>query len=160
MAVECLVASRYQDAAQLSVVRTASYDVALTTSGPALRLDRADGSGAQAIVDGIENLQLCYGIDTDGDHAVDLYVPGEKAAILDSRESWLQVIGVRISVLSRAFRDQTTIGSAGMSGSATFRSDVNNNCVDDDSPKPVADRRLRQWFATTVAVRNRLVGLL
>ena len=80
--------------------------------------------------------------DTDGDRRVDSYVAANAVT------NWADILSVRLSVLA---------------------SSIGNNVTDDDSPqtytfddgvntgqRTATDRRLRQAFTTTVALRNRV----
>ncbi|WP_415897098.1 PilW family protein [Neptuniibacter sp. QD72_48] len=88
------------------------------------------------LVEGVENMQVLYGEDTDGDGAVDYYVPFDEVADDDD------VIGIRVSLLIRSsensiVRDGQTVAY-------------------NDSNTPFDDGRLRKVFTTTIALRNRL----
>ena len=56
-----------------------------------------DGTGATALVDGIEMMQLEYGLDTNADLAADRYL----AASAVGAANWAQVVSVRISLIIR-----------------------------------------------------------
>jgi prepilin-type N-terminal cleavage/methylation domain-containing protein len=53
----------------------------------------------QALVEGVEQMQFEYGTDEDGNHTVDRY---QTASDLSHSDDWLQVISVRISLITRA----------------------------------------------------------
>ena len=99
-----------------------------------------DGSATPTdtqMVEGVERMELRYGEDTDGDGAPDSYVLANGVA------NWPDVVAVRISVLMVSTSD---------------------NVTDDPQPYTFAgttvanpgDRRLRQVFTKTIALRNRL----
>jgi type IV pilus assembly protein PilW len=91
---------------------------------PTLKRLELDASGGATVfnlvplVEGIENLQLDYGLDTDGDGAPDSYVTGPSLA------QWLDVVSVRINLLARnnepsaGYSDNKTY-NLGLTGSVT-----------------------------------------
>lgn len=99
-------------------------------------------SAATELVEGVENMQLSYGVDTDGDRAVDEYQDG--TAISD----WTNVLSVRISLLMVA-SEENIVGKTG-SGNAQSIIDVNGNVVAN------TDGRFRQIFTNVFAIRNKL----
>jgi type IV pilus assembly protein PilW len=95
----------------------------------------ASGGGApEVLADGVENFQVLYGVDADGDYSVERYVaqPGD----------WGQVRTVRVCVVSRAF-------SRGTSPAAQQYQDCSG--VTQTAP----DTRLRRVLAATFQLRNR-----
>lgn len=90
----------------------------------------------QPLLDNIEDLQVLYGIDTDGDQSANQYA----AAPAD----WTQVVTARVCVLVRS--DKTNIVPAGNSYL---------NCNGAAVAVP-ADRRLRRAFTETFNLRNRI----
>jgi type IV pilus assembly protein PilW len=96
------------------------------------------GAVTQTILEDVENLQILYGENTDGDvfGVADRYVPANQVG------KWDRVVSLRISLL-------------------VLTSD--NNLVADTQPysfngSPVipTDRRLRRVFTTTITLRNRV----
>ncbi|WP_269619505.1 PilW family protein [Zhongshania sp. BJYM1] len=99
-------------------------------------------SAATELVEGVENMQLTYGVDTNGDRAVDEYQSG--AAVAD----WTDVLSVRIS-LQMVASEENIVGKTG-SESAQSIIDVNGNVVAN------TDGRFRQIFTNVFAIRNKL----
>ena len=105
---------------------------------PALFRRRLNGNGlpgaAEELVEGVENIQILYGVDTTNNGQLDAYVSG--AAVAD----WQDVLAVRINLLLVSLED---------------------NLVDPgqqiqfNGPQNPGDRRLRQNMTTTIALRNR-----
>lgn len=95
----------------------------------------AVGDNPAEITEGVENMQIQYGIDTNADGIVESYTPA--TAALD----WNQVAAVRISLLVAGNDDNV----------ATSKQKYTYNGALVEAP----DRRLRQVFTTTVSVRNR-----
>jgi type IV pilus assembly protein PilW len=137
---------QYGPGAELLRAETWIYYVGARPGGgpPALFQRRLQLGGtavalvADELVEGVETLQILYGIDADGDRAVDQYVTANNVA------DWAQVVTVRLGVLLRAPDEYGT-------ETDTQVYDVNETLLN-----PVDDRRLRQLFTTTVAIRNRL----
>jgi type IV pilus assembly protein PilW len=107
---------------------------------PALFRRRLTGDGtagpAEELVQGVENLQLAYGVDTDADRELDEYLTAD--AVVD----WTTVLAVRVELLLTS--DEDRLVEAGQP--LRFNGD-------DDLVPP--DRRLRQTMSATVALRNR-----
>ncbi|HBA64856.1 MAG TPA: pilus assembly protein PilW [Methylococcaceae bacterium] len=126
------------------VFRFNSYTYFLRTGAggqPALwRLDnsRAVQAGINPIemIDAIENMQILYGEDTTQDRVANRYVTANNVG------NWANVVSARASLLARSLNDNIT------SRPQTYT--FNGATI---TP---ADRRLRQVFTTTIAVRNRL----
>lgn len=87
------------------------------------------------IAEGVENMQIEYGLDADSNGIVESY------SAADAGLNWSQVAAVRISLLVAGNDDNV----------ATSKQQYNYNGALVDAP----DRRLRQVFTTTVSVRNR-----
>jgi len=107
-----------------------------------------DGAGGltetyEELLEGVETMQLLYGVDADADGAPDNYVAAGDAP-LDVAANWSRVVSVRIGLLVR------TIDEYGNDvDTATYP--VIPNTVNFDPPD---DRRRRRVFATTALVRN------
>jgi type IV pilus assembly protein PilW len=89
------------------------------------------------LVEGVEKMQVYYGVDKDGSGAADSYVTAADVA------NWDQVISVKISLLLRTLDDN--IASTQLKYSYE---DIDNQIA--------PDRRLRRVFTTTIALRNKL----
>jgi len=91
---------------------------------------------SQELFDGVESLQLLYGVDADNDGTPDSYAPASAGL------NWPRVVSVRIGLLVR------TIDEHGREvNTNTYQ--VNNIVFD-----PVDDQRRRRVFTTTAMVRN------
>jgi type IV pilus assembly protein PilW len=97
---------------------------------------------AVELVEGVENMQMSYGVDTDGDRAVDIYQTG--AVVTD----WGSVLSVRV-VLQLVANEDNVVGKTG---------DVNAQSIVDLNGNVVAnpDGRFRQIFTNVFAIRNKL----
>jgi type IV pilus assembly protein PilW len=98
---------------------------------------------AQELVDGVEDMQILYGLDGDGDRAADQYVTASAIAAAD----WNQVVSIQINWLIQTTEDRLADQATpyvlydGSTASLT--------------PVTPSDSRLRRVFSSTVAVRNR-----
>ena len=99
-----------------------------------------DGS-LQTIAEGIENMQILYGIDADDDpdHDVERYVSASNVGSL-----WNNVINVQVAILVRSLRK---VKSTAESESFTL--------LDTEITTP-SDRYQRAVFSTTITLRNAL----
>jgi type IV pilus assembly protein PilW len=99
-------------------------------------------------VEGIESLQILYGINADNDNkkTVDAYVAADDVG------DWSLVISVRISVLVQSIEDgmmpapQTYVFNG-----VTYNGGAGNGALPEDN-------RLRRVFTSTITLRNRAVG--
>lgn len=97
----------------------------------------AVGTVAEELVDGVESMQILYGVDTNGNDQINGYVPADQVA------DWDQVMAARIALLLRTPDDiQPEVFGA------TYT--VNGTTIE-----PVPDRRQRRVFSTTITLRNR-----
>jgi len=89
------------------------------------------------LVEGVENMQILYGVDTDGDYTPNYYVhAGDAAANMD------KVVSVKISLLLHSMENNVT------SNNLT----VNYN----GATSTIANRRLGRVFSSTITIRNRM----
>lgn len=89
------------------------------------------------LIEGVQDMQILYGEDSNGDNTPDYYVPAGTVGL-----SMNQVVSVRVSLLLVTVNDNI----AAQPIPYTF------NGV----PTIPTDRRLRRVFSSTVAIRNRL----
>lgn len=101
----------------------------------------------QELVDGIENMQVLYGVDAGFDGTADSYVTADNVA------AWNTVVSVHISLLVRS---QNVTGTA-----ADLTDDTNTyllagpDAATGITIDPVDDKRRRRVFSTTLQLRNR-----
>ncbi|MEM7613222.1 MAG: PilW family protein, partial [Pseudomonadota bacterium] len=95
------------------------------------------------IADGIQDMQLVYGVDGDGDGSIDAY----QTADAITAANWPNVLSVQINVLLQSDEDRVADNPQSyilFDGSAASL-----------VPVTPTDRRLRRVFSSTVAIRNR-----
>ena len=106
------------------------------TGRPGLFRKVGDATPVELIED-VQSMQLRYGVDTNGDRMIDAYEDADDVA------DWAGVIAIRMQLLLQT--PETNVLPEAQDGLAF-------NGVDIDT----ADRRLRQVFTATVALRNRM----
>ncbi|MEQ8231739.1 MAG: PilW family protein [Gammaproteobacteria bacterium] len=99
------------------------------------------GFAEDDIVAGVENMQLLYGVDGDGDFVAERYEP---AATVTANNDWSNVITVRVSLVVANLQRDTTIN------------DTNTYYLLDTTwqPPPAARSFRRSQFDFTVQIRN------
>lgn len=125
--------------AEIVRIGTFAYFVSVRADGIPV-LNRFDGSNIFELAEGVEDMQITYGEDTDGDRTADVYRDAGTVS------KWSQVVSARIHLLVRTNDNNMTDAPADY----TF----NGNLVAGSS-LPATDRFLRREFTTTVTVRNR-----
>ena len=106
---------------------------------------------AEEVVDGIENMQIRYGVDTTptADGSVDVYTTADDVLVqapgATNDDKWARVLAIRISLVAVSTAQQQ------------LSSQIVPYVYDGATVTPT-DRRLRKVFTTTIAVRNRLGG--
>tara|TARA_B100001123_G_scaffold180264_1_gene206468 strand:- start:371 stop:1534 length:1164 start_codon:yes stop_codon:yes gene_type:complete len=97
------------------------------------------------LVEGVEDFQITYGVDTTGDGLPNGYIEGDDnlgAVDLTTAAGWQSVVGVRIGIMF-------------VSPVETSNDIDNNNYnVNNSVFDPVDDRRRRRVFTSTVQIRN------
>lgn len=99
-------------------------------------------SAATELVEGVENMQLSYGVDNDDDRDVDVYQTADAVA------DWTNVLSVKVE-LRMAANEENVVGRTG-TVSAQVEVDVLGNAIANN------DGRYRKVFTNVFAVRNKL----
>jgi type IV pilus assembly protein PilW len=106
------------------------------TGDPIFGLFREDYDGnVVELVDGIDDMQVTYGVDVTGDDVVDRYITAPAAG----HALWTDVISVRIALLMNSV-DNVNSGAITVSFEGT----------------DYTDQKLRRAMASTVTIRNRV----
>ena len=128
-----------------------TFDIAVDGNGiPQLR---CDGNGlvggvnqaVQPLVDGIQNLQVEYGVDTDGDGIANSYANSadvEAGTVGGGGADWPNVVSVRIAVMVQ-----------GQANTLDTAQTVTYNILGQTAQ--FTDRTPRRVFTTTIPLRNR-----
>ena len=133
---QCL-STAYTDNAQILQLVRVTYDIAAGQNGQ-LALFRTFEGNRTELIEGIENMQILYGEDTNHDNTVDYYVPAGTPG-LDMR----QVVSIKISLLATSIEDNLVTQPLTYT---MFKIPITST-----------DLRLRRVFTTTIALRNRLL---
>lgn len=120
----------YDTDAQIFGLKARTYSLAVSNGEPVLLRD------GNELVQNIENMQILYGEDTDGDFSANYYVPANAVSDMD------QVVSLRVSLLVRSIDNNLT---------ATAQTYNYNGAT-----ITAADNRIRHVFTTTITVRNRV----
>jgi type IV pilus assembly protein PilW len=96
---------------------------------------RVDGNAPVEVVENVQDMQILYGEDTDGDFVANLF---RRA---DTVVSWNNVQAIQVSLLLR--------------GSGLGDNQVITNYVFDGATVTPTDRRLRRTYTATIQLRNR-----
>lgn len=127
----------YSAGSELMLFRSYAYYIRLNSANqPALyRYDNTSNSSYE-LVEGIEDMQISYGLDTDtpADGSANQYVASSAVA------NWAQVVGVRITLRVRSLDDNLA------ENPRTYSFNGGN----------VTDRRLARTFTATIGIRNPL----
>lgn len=131
--------------AELRRIASVAYYIANNPNGVPTLFRSVDGV-ASALVEGVEQMQILYGLDTDGDKSPDTYRDATAARAAAPNDNLAQAVSVRLSFIMRstaAVYDSAVTKISSMPG----ETDVTNT-----------DRFARQVFTTTIALRNRVTG--
>ena len=112
-------------------------------SVPSLYREQLDSNGrpvAEEVAYGVDNLQVRYGLDTDGDDSVDIYLDAGTSGLNEDTE-WEQVIAVRYWLLTRA--ECPEVGYTN-----------NNTYTMGDVAYAPNDNFRRQLYQSTIKLRN------
>ncbi len=120
-------------------VESISYYIRTNPNNQPALYRRINSEDAQELVEGIEEMHIRYGVDTNGDGTVNQYITADA---VDAAGIWNTVASVRISLLALSIDDNLTAQPV----------DYTYN----GATVTPADRRLRRVFNSTIAVRNRL----
>jgi type IV pilus assembly protein PilW len=129
----------YAAGSEIMLFRSYTYYIATGASGePALwRFDNNKPASSSInpaeLIEGIENMQITYGIDPDADGSANQYIATPTLA------EWPTVVSVRVVLSARSLDDNL------MSTSVTYAFDGAN----------VTNRRLRKNFTASIDLRNR-----
>lgn len=131
---------RYPAGSEIMKIVTAHYFIrdSAAGTGPALWKRVGPAQPGEELVEGIENLQLLYGEDSDGDWAPDAYRKANEVT------DWSRVVAVRVALLA--------VGV----GETLAESDPRTFRLLDTVVGPFNDRRLRRVITFTVTLRSRL----
>ena len=126
----------YGSDSSLFELQTVAYTIAASATSAEPSLWRSENGTNVELIDGVEQMQVLYGIDTDNDSFANRYVTS--AAVVNMND----VIAIRLMLLVRSVD--------------AFVADANQTYVFNGNTITAGDRRLRQVFTTTIGLRNRI----
>lgn len=126
----------YGVGAQIFKVSTVVYSIQQGNGGQPGLFRQKNAEAPVELIEGIENMQILYGEDTNADRTPDYYVSFDNIADINN------VVSIQISLLVASNKDNLVSEplSFTYNGATTI----------------ATDRRLRRVFTSTIAVRNRL----
>ncbi|MGD2172066.1 MAG: PilW family protein [Gammaproteobacteria bacterium] len=127
---------QYENDAMVIELQTVNYYIAAGASGEPALYRREFDAAPQELVEGVENLQVLYGVDTDGDEFPNQYQ--DAASVADFND----VVAVRVMLLMRSVDDNVT--------------EDQQTYTYNGATTTAGDYRIRQVFSTTIALRNRI----
>jgi len=160
----------FEPGSEIMTVVTKAYFVGINPAGgitePTLYV-RENEDAPQPLVEGIENMQILYGVDTNGDGTANRYFSANNIPDVDgdSDTAFDGVVGVKLSFLARTPGALPRLNrSANNLDAITFAmiSSVSPITIDPiaaagavTTGTPAADRRMRKVYNLTVKMRNK-----
>jgi type IV pilus assembly protein PilW len=130
------VSQAFQNDATLIELQTVNYSIAAGASNEPALFRQEFVNAPQELVEGVEDMQILYGVDTDDDDFANQYMNSD--AVTDFND----VVSVRITLLVRSIDD--------------FVTEDPQTYTYNGAQTTAGDRRIRQIFSATVALRNRI----
>ena len=126
----------YGTDAQIYLPSSYTYFIGDSNGVPSLFRNDLIGAGSVALVEGIEDMQILYGEDPDGDKTPNYYVASSSVA------TWENVVSVKVSFLVTSLDDNLTKRPVAYTYNGITTTPTDN--------------RLRRVFSATIGIRNRL----
>lgn len=130
---------------EIAPVSTKSYYLRTGSSGQLALWRRMGALPSQEIVEGVERMQIVYGVDTAPTGVPPRPTVANSYVTANAVTNWNNVVSVRIDLLLASLEDNLVTSPQSIVFPAATGATVTVN-----------DRRVRQAFSTTVAIRNRL----
>jgi type IV pilus assembly protein PilW len=128
------------------IVRLSTITYYIRSTGTALNRPalwrQVGAAAAEELVEGVEDMQIRYGVDTDGDRVANQYLQANAVADFNN------VVSVRLDLLLQTIEDNLT--------NAPPRYTYNGLTCPGDVGCPT-DRRYRQVFGATIGLRNKIL---
>ena len=137
VAGSCGAVNCYTDLTSTITYTITTPSATTTMPTPHLTLYRNTNNTTNPLIEGIQNMQILYGADTDADGAANYYVPAGTGGL-----NMEKVVSIRISLLAFTLDDNLTTQPMAYTYNGVTTTP--------------ADNRIRRIFNTTIAVRNRL----
>lgn len=140
-------AQAYDQSAEAATVQTSAFYVARGASGMPALFQATYPGGAQELVEGVENMQILYGIDSNADGRVDSYDTA------DNVPAWGSVVAARVSLLLSTVNTSGT--SAGVGTDTSTYLLLGSDAATAVTIDPPDDNRRRRVFESTILLRSR-----
>jgi type IV pilus assembly protein PilW len=133
---------QFENDAMVIELQTVTYWIGnstlVTAGAPVPTLMRTEFGVNQELIEGVQDMQILYGVDLDlvSDNYPDQYLPSDKVT------TWERVVSVRVMLL--------------LQSSDQFVTDAPQPYTFNGTLTTPTDRRIRQVFTTTIALRNRI----
>ena len=147
-----LVAHTYGPGSQLVKFKAVGYYIGISVSGASYslyrrRLDVDAGTAtfaSEELVDGIENMQILYGEDTDSDNEPERYFTANNVT------TWNNIVAAKVGLLAHTPDQTNKINDTNIYNVAGTQVADTSTAITHDG-----DRRIRSVFNSTVKIRNR-----
>ena len=137
------------DGSTLSRIVNVVYYIDIGTQGFPSLFRMENGGTPSELIEGIDDMQILYGEDTDGDTVVDGFVTA------DNVNNWSNVLAVRLNLLVQSLEDNIVPAAQTLYYDRDGDDQINTTAGSDDE-YIAPDNRIRRVFSTTVALRNRM----
>lgn len=145
----------YQNDMEILGLRSVIFYVGTGTGGSTslrrVRFDRGTLADAidEELVEGVIDMQICYGVDTNDDREADTFVNAGGVAA----NQWPSVVAARVTIVAVSPQENVSTG-----GQTLSFSDCDGTVLtrDQSNYPELGQRRLAQVFTSTVGLRNRL----
>ncbi|MEQ9208586.1 MAG: PilW family protein [Pseudomonadales bacterium] len=112
-------------------------------------------SASQPLVDGVDQMQVQYGVYNSATDSIDRYL--NAAGVEALANGWDNVRSVRIALLVQSGQDTDEADTSGNTvGNATFAANYTTFTLLDGAAYTPGDQRIRRVFTNTVAINNAL----
>ena len=129
---------QFENDAMVIELQTVTYTIGTGASGQPALFRQEFKAAPQELIEGVESMQILYGFDDDNDQFPNQYFTADQVPVPGFRD----VVSVRIMLLLRSFDD--------------FVTETPQKYTYNSTTTTPTDRRLRQVFTTTIALRNRI----
>ena len=129
----------FENDATVLALQTTEYSIAAGASGEPALFREVFNNGPQELVEGVEDMQILYGVDDDNDQFANQYFTADNVLDFDD------VVSVRVMLVVRSIDD--------------FVLDQAQTYTFNGQQLTAPDRRVRQVFTSTIALRNRVGSL-
>ena len=128
----------YGSDASIYPLKASEYSIGTDSRGQLSLFRALNGDMPKKLVEGIEDMQILYGVDTNADHTPEYYVPADQVKVITNDMD--KVVSIRVRLLVATVEDNLAAEDLDYAFNGVTRT----------------DRKLRREFSSTVAVRNRL----